>query len=475
MDSAHHAGGRDAWSALGRCLRQGLRSALFRRPAFDAPPPSWPVLGALLALQLGLTVAAQRLAISGPAEFRPWALQYGWYGTLVSLALCGFVAERAHGLPPRPDLRALFGVVLGQQMCFLLLAQGLFLPFYRDPGLWRALPEGVAWAAWWGVVGWSTAAWLTLLLRWLPRRSLARAAVLLVGLGLVGVEASYRPPPLWSPPYDETAVQPPTLDEAVVAAQPRLLDAALARLAPQRPGVVDLYSLTFAPYAGEGVFLRESALVDGVMRSRFDAEGRSLQLVNHPETGRLLPWATAGHLQQAIAAVGRRMDPHEDVLFLHLTSHGGRDGALAMDMEPLALAPVDAARLRGWLDAAGIRNAVISVSACYSGSWIAPLANDDTLVMTAADARHTSYGCGRGSPLTYFGRAMFDEALRETLSFEAAHAAARDVIARREQEADKSDGYSNPQIAVGRRIQQRLKLLESRLPTIARNSGGGLK
>ena len=89
------------------------------------------------------------------------------------------------------------------------------------------------------------------------------------------------------------------------------------------------------------------------------------------------------------------------------------------------------------------------MSACYSGSWIEPLASPTTLVMTAADAEHTSYGCGARSELTFFGRALFDEQLRVTRSFEQAHAAARAAIERREREAGKSDGYSNPQIRVG--------------------------
>jgi hypothetical protein len=42
--------------------------------------------------------------------------------------------------------------------------------------------------------------------------------------------------------------------------------------------------------------------------------------------------------------------------------------------------------------------------------------------MTAADADHTSYGCGRLSELTFFGRALFDEQLRKTHSFEQAFA-----------------------------------------------------
>ena len=80
--------------------------------------------------------------------------------------------------------------------------------------------------------------------------------------------------------------------------------------------------------------------------------------------------------------------------------------------------------LRRWLAGAGVRWRVVSVSACYSGSWIAPLADAGSLVMTAAAADHTSYGCGKKSELTFFGRAVFDEELRRTWSFEQAHAAA---------------------------------------------------
>jgi len=84
--------------------------------------------------------------------------------------------------------------------------------------------------------------------------------------------------------------------------------------------------------------------------------------------------------------------------------------------------------------------------------------------MTAADATHTSYGCGKRSELTYFGRAMYDEQLRNTtLSFETAFAAARPLIKKREEEVGKDDGYSNPQIKVGTAIRPRLEALQERL------------
>jgi hypothetical protein len=151
------------------------------------------------------------------------------------------------------------------------------------------------------------------------------------------------------------------------------------------------------------------------------------------------------------------MDRNEDVLFIYLTSHGAREGQLAADFWPFELTELTPSMLRKWLDEAGIRHRVIAVSACFSGSWIPSLKDDATMVLTAADADHTSYGCGYKSELTFFGRAMFDEQLRShTRSFEQAHAAAREVIRKREVEAGKDDGYSNPQISVGAAIRAKL-------------------
>jgi hypothetical protein len=87
--------------------------------------------------------------------------------------------------------------------------------------------------------------------------------------------------------------------------------------------------------------------------------------------------------------------------------------------------------------------------------------------MTAADATHTSYGCGRLSELTYFGRAMFDEQLRKIRSFEQAFANALPRIKQREIDAGKDDGFSNPQISVGSGIRPVLKNLEQRLEALS--------
>jgi hypothetical protein len=267
--------------------------------------------------------------------------------------------------------------------------------------------------------------------------------------------------PLWYPQRDESRPDPFTLTQEVTERQAGLLGERLQELKPQRPDLIDVYTITFAPYADEDVFRLESERVASVMQERFDAVGQTLQLVNHRQTVAELPWATPLNLQRAIERVAALMDRDEDVLLIHLTSHGAADGELAVHLWPLQIEPVTPALLKQWLDGAGIRWRIVSVSACYSGSWIAPLAGSGTLVMTAADADHTSFGCGRRSALTFFGRAMFDEELRRTWSFEQAHAAARRVIEQREREAGKSDGYSNPQIEVGSEVRAQLAELEA--------------
>jgi hypothetical protein len=113
------------------------------------------------------------------------------------------------------------------------------------------------------------------------------------------------------------------------------------------------------------------------------------------------------------------------------------------------------------LDAAKIRWRIVVVSACYSGGFIEPLKSDTTLVITAADAQHTSFGCGSESDFTYFGRAYFDQALRKQASFIAAFDDARRIIEARERGEGKTP--SNPQMYVGKAMKERLAGFEAEM------------
>ena len=108
---------------------------------------------------------------------------------------------------------------------------------------------------------------------------------------------------------------------------------------------------------------------------------------------------------------------------------------------------------------------MIAISACYAGGFVDALRDDHTLVVTAADAEHQSFGCGTESDFTYFGRA-WDAALRQTFSFTEAFEQARKAIAEREQAEALTP--SNPQIYVGKRMAEKLDALSARLRDAAR-------
>jgi hypothetical protein len=463
--------------ALGAWWLQGFRTALLMRADWRGLQATPAIVACLFLVPFALAVLLERLTIVGAAIFYwPTLLSSRWAGTALLILACWLLlrgprrsaGDNTGNDTASPDAAALFAMLCAQGLPMLVMLSLLFVPMARSGAHGGAGNSTelawLAWGSWWLACGWIFLSQAVLLWRAGTRLAPRLGALMIVAATLVANQWLNRAA-YWYPSRAETAEGEDDaaprfkLTQELVEQQSQLLQTRLQALAPQRKGTIDVYTLTFAPNAEEEVFRRESAMVTDVMTTRFDSAGRALQLVSHHDDPASFAWATPVNLQRAIARMAALMDRDEDVLFLHLTSHGARNGQLASSFWPLEVDSVTPAMLKGWLDAAGIRHRVISVSACYSGSWIAPLSDPDTLVMTAADADHTSYGCGRRSPLTFFGRAMYDEGLRKTWSFEEAHAAARTVIEQREKEAGKTDGYSNPQIAMGERMRATLAAL----------------
>jgi len=451
-------------------MREGASTALFRSPRWHGLASGPGVVAALVLLLLAQAALFQRLYIEGPAIFYWQAVAYGW----LPFALLPFYALLTRGAGPSgrpgaaPDMAVLVTLMLAQSVwleLFLCVCFGGLL--FSNANGWsvRYLGRWGGWIMWSIPVTLSLLSQLVLLARGGRGRRWPLALTACMMAGVVALNVTARQPEYWYPEKEKADNEDSSarflkLTPELMEEQPVLLARQLAALAPQRPGKVDMYALTFAPY-GDDVFRRESKMVADVMSARFDTAGRTMQMVNHVETAQSLPWATTLNLQRAIRSVARTMDKDEDVLFIYLTSHGAREGQLAANFWPLELTELTPEMLRKWLDEAGIRNRVVAVSACFSGSWIPALKGDATMVLTAADADHTSYGCGYKSELTFFGRAMFDEQLRtNTRSFEQAHAAAREVIRKREIEAGKDDGYSNPQLSTGPAIRAKLEAFQ---------------
>ena len=451
-------------------VREGWRTLMLRTPRWERVSANPWILVVLALLLVACAIGVQRIVIDGPANFYWKAVAGGWIDT-IALAWAAYVVQdsRSAGEGERPGPGA-------AHLLTLMLMQSLSVSILY--GLATLLLRG-GWAsgtivAWLGAGTWIAAElWVGLAQAWLLWRRCASVgrwllAVAALVLGSLGESFALPGQQFWYPakPADAEDNRQLHLSQQTIEAQQAVTAATFAAILPQRPGVIDVYGLTFAPYAEESVFRKESAVLADVLQKRFDAGGRVMQLVNHRDTFAQFPWATPWNLERAIQRMAALMDHEEDILFIHVTSHGARNGTLSADFWPLEVDQITPTALRRWLDAAGVKNRVLSISACYAGAWIEPLANDNTLVMTASDATHTSYGCGNKSDLTFFGRAMYDEQLRnKTLSFEEAFAASREVIRVREVAAGKDDGYSNPQIRVGSGIRSRLALLQGELPS----------
>ena len=179
---------------------------------------------------------------------------------------------------------------------------------------------------------------------------------------------------------------------------------------------------------------------------------RIVKLINNRTTLDTVPLATPANFAAAVHALGTVMNKEQDVLVLFMTSHGEKTGfALQVPGRTLELTP---AQVASALDGEGIKNRVVIVSACFAGIFVPPLANDNSIILTAADATHTSFGCAPERDWTYFGDAFFRQSLHPGADLGQAFDHARVLISGWEM-MDR-DPPSNPQGHFGQALVDKL-------------------
>lgn len=258
--------------------------------------------------------------------------------------------------------------------------------------------------------------------------------------------------------------------ESTLYRQRALLDNALAAIKPSQPGKIQLYFLGVAGDGTQEVFRREIDFVQTQFARDFDTAGHTLLLVNSRTTADSLPMATRTSLREGLQTIAQRMDRDNDILFLFLTSHGSRDHQLMLAQEGMSLADLPANMLATLVRQTHIRWKVIVVSACYAGGFINPLQDDHTLIITAARADRSSFGCEDENDFTYFGRAFFKEALPRSATFEQAFRQASVLINRWEIEDRKNMpkgqavAHSFPQMSAPAAVTAYLARWRAQLP-----------
>jgi len=262
---------------------------------------------------------------------------------------------------------------------------------------------------------------------------------------------------LWLTADSQDEQSDDTSAEALLYDQPGRIAGSVEHMAARQPGEPNVFFVGFAGDGEQGIFKREALYAEQVFADHFGSGDHSIELINDDNDRDSYPIASVSALGQALRLVASHMDTEQDVLVLLLTSHGSRDGlAIVNGSLPLQqLAPAD---LRQALDDSGIKWRVVIVSACYAGVFLDPLKSDDTLVMTAADSNHSSFGCDDARDLTWFGEAFLQDSVPGSRTLEDAFRKATGIIQRRE--AAEHEVHSNPQIWAGTAIRQQLAALE---------------
>lgn len=456
VSSAAGAGGtkHPAWLSLPRNLLAGARLSLFVPVRIE----HFSISSRQAVLLAVLTVAAwaliDRLSIEGPAEIV-------WYAVGQVLGLAALATALLILLGPRsadPKAGTGFMTAMAAASPFLLLI-GLLLALPDSNALWcrglmlvlPVLTTVVLYRA------------QRLAAHELAPLALLKAIVIVTGLWWTFDSTLYAQPRFWYSPADSQADTAAWTDsERELFGQPDLIDRAVAALKPGEAGVTEAYFVGFAGFGEQQVFGKEARFAHSALAQRLDLNGRSLQLINSPDADATAePLATVSGLRRALAGVASRMNVDEDVLILFLTSHGSEIGELSVNQGSLPLEQLRPSVLRAALDEAGIRWRIIVISACHAGTFIPALEDAQTLVATAARADRSSFGCTDDRELTYYGEALFRDALPASGGFMDAFERARKIVGEHEK-AEKIKERSEPQVSLGQRMRAKVAELQFR-------------
>ncbi|WP_051710146.1 C13 family peptidase [Andreprevotia chitinilytica] len=437
--------------ALVNPFTSAFQALVFRRVPRGGVPPRWPLL--VVVLIALLTDIAVGFAFGEGEIFMPQNIP-GWGFVGMLLFVIGQWGDR------RPDSDC------GWLLCGLYFAAGALLSLLYY-GAWLAVQEWASakWAHRFGVAVWfAVPVWFGLALGAAAGRGIGWPRWRIVALALLVVcllfaERALFPYAnhLWRPDFSTLQDPPPPPPklayEESIYGEPGVLNDALDAILPGKRGKPEVFSITLAGDAEQEVFLREARSFDALFHQRFGTSGHSIVLANHDSVTGEIPIASRTSLNAALLRMGQQMNREEDVLVLYLTSHGGKNHDFLLDDAPLELDPITPQWLKQALQDAGIRWQIIIVSACYSGGYVAPLAGPNVLIATAADAKHTSFGCADENDFTYYGEALYHALQREKNWVAAIEMAQRNVSAREKREHIEP---SHPQLSVGAAIERKL-------------------
>jgi hypothetical protein len=406
----------------------------------------------LAALALCLLILFERLNLGPTAEFMIYALPGAAWLAVIGLGLAWVLARTTR---PRLEFR---------RALLLVSAFGVFM----------ALAFGIG--NLFGRVGQITAMFLVVAEAFIffgrglmsltgepQRRAFAAGGALLAACFALNAHFFFNPSFWYEPDPEidsESQTQPRIERDQLAFDQGLRVESSLRALQRDPASQAQVFFVGFAGHGEQRVFAGEIDTAAKQVAARYGDGLRSLRLVNDRRDLERHPWASVSALNATLRGLPRVMDVERDVLFLALSSHGSEDGYLSVSNGLPFTHDLHAGDLARMLRESGIRWKVIVISACHAGSFIEELKDENTIVLTAAAAERTSFGCSDDRDLTYFGEAFYRDALPGAGSLREAFEVARASIARRE----KTEGISvsDPQAHFGAAMDRKLAEIEAR-------------
>lgn len=427
-----------------------------RRPSSSAMRSSDRAIALTAAIAILGWIVLDKLGSGADSVFIAWNLPV--IGFYISLALTvAYVTAKVS--VPRLSLRTTLYVVTGAMPLLVALFWAIE---FRLPYSGRAAADVLIFLY---MFVYAAAAFRHILGSWQIRVTALLA--LMLGGYYFAEQHAYWSASVWLTPPAKDAEYANALPtaESLLFDQRSKIDQGVQRMQAPLGEIPKVYFVGFAGFGEQRVFAEEVKVAAHTVASRFDVGDRQLLLINDRRDVAHYPIATSTSLAYALKQLADKMNGERDILFLALSSHGSSSPLLSVTNGPVPLEQLSGKELREALDASGIKRRIIVISACHAGAFIPLLRDQNSIIIAAAAADKTSFGCSDDRDLTYFGEAFYRDALPRAGDLRGAFEDAKRAIALREQSENQS--ASDPQAYFGSELVDVLENYPMTAPTAA--------